>query len=454
LPYLQQSETDRAAMLAALGVDSVEDLFTAIPQAIRLSRELEIEGELTERELKEHVRELASWNRPASGRPCFLGGGIYDHDWPALVDHLAGRSEFLTAYTPYQPECSQGTLQWIFEFQSMIAEICGAEVANASMYDGASACAEAALMAAGATRRKKVVLSAGLHPHSLETIRTYLRHAAIKVVEAPLKEGTTDWGDLVDEETAAVFVQQPNFLGMVEDLDAARSVSKDAGAWAVASVYPVAMGLLRSPGAVGFDLVVGDGQSLGVPMGLGGPSFGFFAASGEQVRRLPGRLVGQSVDGAGRRAFTLTFQTREQHIRREKATSNICTNNALIALRGCIHMAALGPQGIEEVACLSRQRALELEEALTAACPGIRPAFPGGAFFNEIPFRAAGGDSAVKKLRAALAEAGIAGVLPVSEWYPDMEGVFTLACTERTRPEDIARVADLAATTLPAETVA
>jgi len=454
LPYLQQSETDRAAMLAALGVDSVEDLFTAIPQAIRLSRELEIEGELTERELKEHVRELASWNRPASGRPCFLGGGIYDHDWPALVDHLAGRSEFLTAYTPYQPECSQGTLQWIFEFQSMIAEICGAEVANASMYDGASACAEAALMAAGATRRKKVVLSAGLHPHSRETIRTYLRHAAIKVVEAPLKEGTTDWGDLVDEETAAVFVQQPNFLGMVEDLDAARSVSKDAGAWAVASVYPVAMGLLRSPGAVGFDLVVGDGQSLGVPMGLGGPSFGFFAASSEQVRRLPGRLVGQSVDGAGRRAFTLTFQTREQHIRREKATSNICTNNALIALRGCIHMAALGPKGIEEVACLSRQRALELEEALTAACPGIRPAFPGGAFFNEIPFRAAGGDSAVKKLRAALAEAGIAGVLPVSEWYPDMEGVFTLACTERTRPEDIARVADLAATTLPAETVA
>ncbi len=441
-------------MLAALDIKAVEDLFEIIPEDIRLGRELNIEGEWTERELKEHIREIGSWNRPAAGRPCFLGGGVYDHDWPAIVDHLAGRSEFLTAYTPYQPECSQGTLQWIFEFQSLIAEICGTEVANASMYDGASACAEAALMATGATRRKRVVISAGLHPHSREAIRTYLRHGDVEVVEAPLKEGATDWGDLVNDQTAAVFVQQPNFLGIVEDLDIARKISADSGAWAVASIYPIAMGLLRSPGAAGFDLVVGDGQSLGVPMGLGGPSFGFFSASGNQVRRLPGRLVGQSVDSEDRRAFTLTFQTREQHIRREKATSNICTNNALVALRGCIHMAALGPKGIEEVACLSRQRALELETALTTACDGISRAFPKSPFFNEIPFRATGGDKAVKKFKAALSQIGIAGVLPMAEWYPEMAGVFTLACTERTRPEDITKVANIAAEVLPAEAIA
>ena len=248
-----------------------------------------------------------------------------------------------------------------------------------------------------------------------------------------------------------MLVQQPNFLGAVEDLDAVTAQAAAHDALSVCSLYPVATGLLRSPGKAGVDIVVGDGQSLGVPMGYGGPHFGFFATREKFVRQLPGRLVGESVDTEGRRAFTLTFATREQHIRREKATSNICTNNALIALRGCIHMAALGPQGLEEVACVSRQRALELAEALTDATEAVQLAFPDRPFFNEVAFRATGGDAAVQRFKQALAEAEIAGVVAVSQWYPELDGVFTLACTEKVRPEHIQRLAQVAAASFQME---
>ncbi len=443
MPYIQNSDQDRAAMLARIGVSSVEELFAAaIPEALRRRQMPAIAPGLTEEELTAHAAEAAAPNRPAAGAACFLGGGAYDHGWIAAVDHLMQRSEFLTAYTPYQPECSQGTLQWIYEFQSMIAELCGMEVANASMYDGASAAAEAALMALAATKRRKVVVSAGLHPDARATIRTYLSQVGAEVVEAPLKEGVTDWGSLVDAQAAAVFVQQPNFLGCVEKLAPAQQAAKAAGALSVAVVNPVTMGLLRSPGAAGFDVAVGDGQPLGVPMGFGGPWFGFFATRMEHVRRMPGRLVGISQDQEGRRAFTLTFQTREQHIRREKATSNICTNNALIALRGCIHMAALGPQGIEEVACVSRQRMQETVAALQKV--GVPLAFPRTPYFNEAAFRLAS-DADVGALREALRAEGIHAVVPLSCWHPQLAGAFTLACTERTRPEDIARLAKVAA---------
>ncbi len=452
MPYIQNTPEDREAMLAAIGAGSVEELFAAIPESLRLREPLPLDPGLSEAELVALLREKASWNRAAAGRPCFLGGGVYDHGWPAVVDHLSGRSEFLTAYTPYQPEAAQGTLQWTFEFQSMIAALCGLEVANASMYDGASACAEAALLAVAATRRRKVVVSRGLHPDSRATLATWLRHQAVEIVEAPLEDGRTAWQGLVDGETAAVLVQQPNFLGLVEDLDAPREAAREAGALAVASVYPVAMGLLRSPGAAGYDIAVGDGQSLGLPMAWGGPSFGFLATRQDFVRRLPGRLVGETVDRQGRRAFTLTFQTREQHIRREKATSNICTNNALMALRACIHMAALGPQGLREVAALCRQRALELRDALTTH-PAFAEAFPGQPFFHELPFRIADGAPAAAHFRAALAKAGIAGVLPLERWYPEYADCFTLACTERIRPEDIRRLVTVAEGTFRPEMV-
>lgn len=441
MPYIQNSDADREAMLAEIGVSSVEDLFVAIPKDLHLNRPLAIDPGLSEDQLQRHVQELGARNKPAAGA-CFLGGGFYDHAWPALVDHLMQRSEFLTAYTPYQPECSQGTLQWIYEFQTMIAEICGCEVANASMYDGASAAAEAALMALNSTRRKKVVVSAGMHPDTRATMVTYLKHLDCQVVEAPLVDGVTDWGDLVDEQTAAVMIQQPNFLGNIEKMAPVVEAAKAVKAMSVASIYPVAMGLLQSPGKQGFDIVVGDGQSFGVPLGYGGPSFGFFAAAQKAVRKLPGRLVGISKDTEGKRAYTLTFQTREQHIRREKATSNICTNNALIALRGCMHMAALGPEGLEEVACVSRQNTLKMVEVLAEA--GFPQAFPAQAYFNEVAFRASS-EEELLNFKTALREQGLYGVLPMDAHYAGMENVFTMACTERTLPADLEKLGQIAA---------
>ena len=442
MPYIQNSEADRAAMLERIGVGSVTELFDSIAAELHLSSPLDIDAGMDEESLSRHLSELGSINLAAAGS-CFLGGGTYDHSWPAVVDHVMSRSEFLTAYTPYQPECSQGTLQSIYEFQSMIAELCGCEVANASMYDGASAAAEAALMALSQVkRRSKVVVSAGLHPETLATIRTYLKHLEAEVVEVPLVDGVTDWGDAIDDRTAAVLVQQPNFLGNLETMAPVAAAAKEVKAMSIASIYPVAMGLLQSPGHQGFDIVVGDGQSLGIPMSYGGPSFGFFATRQKFVRKMPGRLVGISTDTEGRRAYTLTFQTREQHIRREKATSNICTNNALIALRACVHMAALGPKGLEEVACVSRQRMLELVDALEAA--GVRRAFPDQNFFNEVAFRVED-RAAVEDFRSRLLQRGVHAVLAMDRWHDDMDGVFTLACTERTRAEDIVELAAVAA---------
>ena len=450
MPYIPNTNQEREEMLGEIGAKDFHDLFGNIPADIRLKRALDIEGGLTEQDLDERIKEKGSWNRPAAEGSCFLGGGTWDHSWPAVVDQLSGRTEFLTAYTPYQPECSQGTLQCIFEFQSMMAELCGMDVANASMYDGASACAEALLLATSTTRRKRVVVSKGLHPDARATIQTYLRYQNIEVVEAPLRNGVTDWNGSVDSQTAAVLVQQPNFLGNVEALDPVAASCQETGALAVASINPIALGLLRSPGHAGFDIVVGEGQPLGIPMGYGGPHFGFFATRQKFVRKIPGRLVGATLDQEGRKAYTLTFQTREQHIRREKATSNICTNNALMALRGCIHLAALGPKGLEEIACVSRQRALQLAEELSSV-DGIELAWPDRPFFNEVAFRAAGGNPAVAQFKTTLAQNGIQAVLPMSRWYEDMEGVFTLACTERTRSKDIKRLCDQAQNTFRLE---
>jgi len=352
---------------------------------------------------------------------------------------LQGRQEFVTAYTPYQPEASQGTLIAFFEFQSMVAQLCGMEVANASMYDGCSAVAEAVLMSTAILRkRKKVVLSAGLHPHTLRTVQTYLESSELEIVIAPLgDDGRTQFGDLIDDATYSVVVQSPNFLGVIEDQTAVAAAAKDAGAISIASIYPIALGLLQSPGEAGFDIVVGDGQSLGVPVGLGGPTFGIFATRSKYVRKMPGRIVGQTVDKEGRRGFALTFQTREQHIRREKATSNICTNNALMALRGAIYMAAAGPEGLREVAEHSMAKAQFAADAM-AQLDGFTLPYAASGYFNEFVLRC---PVPAKDVNRAIDAAGMIGGLALAEHDANAnEHDLLLAFTELTTRDQIERL--------------
>jgi glycine dehydrogenase subunit 1 len=443
MPYIQNTDADRSAMLAAIGVRTLDDLFEQIPEELRLKRPLDLPAGLSELELKELLSERASWNSRGE-QGSFLGGGVYRHFTPAVVDALQGRQEFVTAYTPYQPEASQGTLTAFFEFQTMIAELTGMEVANASMYDGASAAVEAVFLAAAVRRgRRKVVVSAALHPHSLRTLRTSLAWTELELVSAPLDEsGRTRFDDCVDADTCAVLVQNPNFLGVIEDLDQVAACATEVQALPIASVYPTSLGLLRPPGEAGFAVVVGDGQGLGLPQALGGPSFGIFAVRQEFVRRMPGRIVGETVDRAGRRGFVLTFQTREQHIRREKATSNICTNNALAALRGAIYLAAAGPQGLAEVAHHCHAKATYAAQAI-AALPGFSLPHGTDAFFNEFLVRC---PVPAAQVNRALDKCGLIGGLEVAQvcTTPDALGLdehhLLLACTETTSRMSIDRL--------------
>jgi glycine dehydrogenase subunit 1 len=438
MPFIQNTEADRAEMLAAIGVRTMEDLFEGIPSDLRLKGPLPIDAGLSEDELRAEIAELASWNSPLS-EGSFLGAGLYRHFVPNVVDSLQGRHEFVTAYTPYQPEGSQGTLTAFFEFQTMVAELFGLEVANASMYDGCSAATEAVIMASNlARKRRKVVVSRGVHPHTRRTLETYLRWTELEIVEAPMgPDGRTDLGSLLDGETCALLVQSPNTLGVIEDQDALASAAKGAGAISICSAYPIALGLLKSPGEAGFDIAVGEGQSLGTPPCFGGPSFGLFACAQKDVRKMPGRIVGQTVDDSGRRGFALTFQTREQHIRRAKATSNICTNNALIALRGAIYMAAAGPEGLREVASHCLAKAQYAAEALSGL-EGFELPFGSSGFFNEFvlscPVPAA-------QVNRAISQVGMIGGLDLSRWYPELgPNSLLLAFTETTTREQVDRL--------------
>jgi len=434
MPFIPNTDQDRAEMLAAIGLSSIDELFAEIPAELRLAGELPIPAGVSENELVAELAELASWNTTGA-RGSFLGAGMYRHYIPTVVDDLQARQEFVTAYTPYQPEASQGTLTAFFEFQTMVAALLGMEVANASMYEGSSAAAEAIVLAMNVARgRKQVVLSAGLHPHTRRTIGTWLRWTPLEIVEAPLDaRGRTELGGRVGSGTCAVVVQNPNFLGVIEDQDALAAAARTAGALSIASVYPIALGLLKSPGQAGFDVAVGDGQALGVPTQLGGPSFGLFATRMEHVRKMPGRIVGQTVDAAGRRGFALTFQTREQHIRREKATSNICTNNALMALRGAIYLAAAGPAGLREVAehCLAKaQYAAERISRLE----GFELPF-GDSFFNEFVVRC---PVPAAEVNRAIDRAGMIGGLDLAPYHPELgENALLLAFTELTTREQI-----------------
>ena len=428
-------------MLAEIGVESVEELFADIPAALRLERQLELPDGLSEAEVFDSLRALAARNADADSEVCFIGAGMYDHYVPALVEAIISRSEFLTPYTPYQPEVSQGGLQVMFEFQTAISELTGLPVANASLYEGPSSVASAAYLALGARKgRRKLVASRGLHPHSRATLATYARGFDAEVVEVGLEAGVTDAGELtaaLDDQTAAVFVQNPNFLGAIEDLEQLAAAAHDAGALCVASVDAPTLGVLRPPGECGVDVAVGEGQPLGNRLDFGGPSFGFFAATDEHLRRMPGRIAGETTDVDGRRGFVLALQTREQHIRREKATHNICTSQALNALAGTIYLAWLGRRGIVELGELLVRRTAYAQEKL-AAVDGVE-------LLHDAPVArefAVTLDAPVAAVVDRVSEEGIAAGYPLGRDYPEYGDALLVAITERRSREDIDRLAD------------
>lgn len=431
-------------MLRTIDVDSVEELFADIPPAVRLDRPLRLPPALSDPELLAHLRALADANLSCDRAVCFLGAGAYDHYIPSVVWHLAGRGEFLTAYTPYQAELMQGELQAGYEYQSMLCEITGMDVANASMYDGASATAEAAVMAKDLTHRDEVLVSTAVHPEYRQVVRTYTTPLGIRVTEVPSRNGLTDLNAVaraISSRTAAVIIQHPNFFGCLEDGAAAADLAHRAGAVLVCAVAePLSLGVLQPPGAWGADIVAGEGQPLGNHLNFGGPSLGMLATRAEFVRRIPGRLVGATVDTDGRRGFVLTLQTREQHIRREKASSNICTNEALLALAAAIYMAALGTQGFRKVAELNLRKADYAREAI-GSLTGFRAAFDAPTF-NEFVIRT---PLRPEEINRRLMEQGMLGGAPLGRWYPELADGWLVCVTEQRTREEIDRLVSVLA---------
>ncbi|MEC0209604.1 aminomethyl-transferring glycine dehydrogenase subunit GcvPA [Paenibacillus ehimensis] len=434
--YLPMTDRDRADMLRTIGVDSVEELFRDIPEPIRYRGTLPMSGALDEISLLKHMKQLASRNADTSQYASFLGAGLYDHHVPVVINHIISRSEFYTAYTPYQPEISQGELQAIFEFQSYICELTGMKVANASMYDGATALAEAGALASGATQRKQIVISRTVHPEAREIMRTTARGLNLDVVEVDYADGVTDLEQLkaaVTDDTAAVIVQSPNFFGCIEDLAAIEPIAHSRKGLFVVSTNPMSLGLLEAPGKLGADIVVGDAQPLGIHPAFGGPTCGFFAVSEPLMRRMPGRIVGQTVDRDGKRGFVLTLQAREQHIRREKATSNICSNQALLALCASVYLSTMGKEGIREVGSLNLQKshyaARELAKLEGPSLPFTAP------FFNEFVVSLPA-NANIADLNERLLEAGFIGGLDLGRYYPELQNHMLVAVTEkRTKAE-------------------
>jgi glycine dehydrogenase subunit 1 len=426
--YIPNSPEEREEMLATIGLNSADELFRSVPEEVRLNRSLKITDPLAEAEVISAMESMAARNT-AAAKPSFLGAGVYSHFSPTIVDHLIQRSEFFTSYTPYQPEISQGTLQYIFEFQTLICQLTGMEVANASMYDGSTALAEAYLMARRVTRRDKIVVAETVHPEYREVARTYGQHGESDVVTFPFDEETGRIGDLsaLDDTTAALVIQSPNFFGCIEDLASLADTAHAVGALLVVVVTEaISLGLLRSPGSCGADIVVGEGQSFGIPMSFGGPHVGLFATQEKYVRQMPGRLAGVAYDKNGNRGFVLTLSTREQHIRREKATSNICTNQGLIALAATIYMETLGKKGLQDVAVQNAQKASYAAKQI-AAIDGFEIAFSAPKF-NEFVVRSPGpADEILSKLRI---ENGVIGGLVLSRYYPDRPNEFLVCVTE------------------------
>ncbi|HTQ32795.1 MAG TPA: aminomethyl-transferring glycine dehydrogenase subunit GcvPA [Stellaceae bacterium] len=436
--YLPLTPGDRQDMLAVIGAASIDDLFADVPPAARLSSVVDLPPAQGELEVERAISRMAAKNTPAGSVPFFIGGGVYRHHVPAAVDHLIQRGEFLTSYTPYQPEISQGTLQALFEFQTQVALLTGMDVANASMYDGATACAEAVAMAHRVTRRNKAILSGALHPHYRAVCETYAQFSGLNVQALRPTPGEADPIDL-DDETACVVVQYPDFFGELRDCSALAMRCHQAGALLVVIVTEiVALGAVAPPGAMGADIVAAEGQSIGNALNFGGPHVGLFACREQHVRQMPGRLAGQTTDADGRRGWVLTLSTREQHIRREKATSNICTNAGLCALAFTIHLSLLGEAGLMRLARLNHATASNLADRL-AQVPGVR--LVNGSFFNEFALRL---PMPAARAVEALAAKGVLGGAAASRFYPeraDLADLLLVAATETTTAEDIDRYA-------------
>ncbi len=445
-PYLPNTDEDRAEMLQAIGAKSIDDLFADIPTELREKAILNLPPALSEPELLRHLRSLAAQNLPlgelseeTAPRPpslvSFLGAGIYDHYIPPAVQHIVSRNEFYTAYTPYQAEASQGTLQATFEYQSLICDLTGMEVSNASLYDGASALAEAVLMAHSINGRKKVLLPKTLHPHWAQVVKTYAAGMKLHFVEVPYSPdaGVSDVEfvrDQCDDQTCCVVVQHPNFFGCLELVSQLEAMAHRVGALFIVAFDPISLGVLKPPGEYNADIAVAEGQCLGLPPSFGGPLLGIFTCKKEFIRKMPGRLIGETVDAKGQRGFVMTLQVREQHIRRERATSNICTNQALCAIAAAAYLALMGKQGIRQVAELCAQKAHYLAEQLQSI--GISPLFS-APFFKEFAVKL---PTDPRQLNKALISKGFLGGLPLRRYYPELENGWLLAVTEkRTKTE-------------------
>lgn len=433
--YIGNTNNDREEMLKDIGLEDIDSLFNSIPDSVRLKNELKVPKALPEMDLIKNIKLLSNKNYNTDNYTCFLGAGAYDHFVPANIDQLLLRQEFYTAYTPYQPEISQGTLQAIFEYQTMISELTSLPAVNASMYDGATALTEAAIMAVEATKRNEVIVAKSVDPQYRDVLNTYAKFREIKVVEFEYKNGQIDSDDLqkkLNKNTAAVIIQSPNFFGVIEDVANINSIIHNNGSLLIMSVDPISLAILKSPGELGADIAVGEGQSLGNSLNFGGPYLGFMAVTEKLMRKMPGRIVGETVDKEGRRGFVLTLQTREQHIRREKATSNICSNQALNALAATMHLTFLGKEGLKEVANLCFQKSHYAYEKLISNGK-FKPVFD-APFFKEFLVKSS---EDVEQLNNRLLSEKIIGGYNIAQNYPELENGWLVAVTEKRTKDDI-----------------
>lgn len=434
-PYIPNTDNDINEMLSAIGVNSIEELFKDIPKDVRLNRELNLPDSFSEIEVRRALGSLANKNKSTEDLTCFLGAGSYDHYIPSVIKHLVSRSEFYTAYTPYQPEISQGTLQGVFEYQSMICNLTGMDVSNVSMYDGPTAAAEGAILASVSTRRKTVLISKTVNPETRKVLKTYLKFRNVNMVEIKEKDGVTDLEDLqnnINGDIAGVLLQYPNFFGIVEDIKEIEKLVHGNKSLLMMSVDPIALGLLKSPGELGADIVVGEGQALGGSMSFGGPVLGFMTVTTKLMRKMPGRIVGETVDVDGKRAFVLTLQAREQHIRREKATSNICSDQTLNSIAAAIYLSSLGKKGIKEVAnqCIQKSHYAYNELIKTGK---FKPLFE-KPFFKEFAVKT---EKSVDEINAKLLEKGILGGFNLEKTDYSYENAVLISVTEQRSKEEI-----------------